>query len=218
MHRYLPVLILFATSCSSMISFKAHELQNATYRFKQKGRPWQKVDVVVGQDSLRLTSATGDAISLKPGTKVHFQKYSVDPDVMVVPFKYRPASVNLPRQLNTDFNGNLFVGFRADRFTLRTRKGRTGIRKKLYHSAVAVGGFAGIGSTFISPWTTNNMQPDEYEGFILSRGISALVALNSLTAGIGVGWDYLTDRDKAIWIYQNKPWLGLTLGLNLTKH
>lgn len=33
--------------------------------------------------------------------------------------------------------------------------------------------------------------------------------------GVGVGWDYLTDRDKGIWIYQNKPWYGLTVGLNL---
>ena len=42
-----------------------------------------------------------------------------------------------------------------------------------------------------------------------------MIGLKTLTVGFGVGWDYLTDRDKNIWIYQNKPWIGLTLGLNL---
>jgi hypothetical protein len=32
-----------------------------------------------------------------------------------------------------------------------------------------------------------------------------MFGLNNLTVGAGVGWDSLTDRDKNIWIYQNKP-------------
>lgn len=42
-----------------------------------------------------------------------------------------------------------------------------------------------------------------------------MIGVNNLTVGVGVGWDYLTDRDKAIWIYQNKPWIGVTIGLNI---
>ncbi|MFN3840039.1 MAG: hypothetical protein ACK4RF_04960 [Cyclobacteriaceae bacterium] len=68
---------------------------------------------------------------------------------------------------------------------------------------------------FISPWTTNNQITDEYDGFILSRGLSAMAGINNLTVGVAIGWDYLTDRDKVVWIYQNKPWVGLMIGLNI---
>ena len=87
--------------------------------------------------------------------------------------------------------------------------------KELKHSAITVGGFGGLGSAFISPWTTNYRTTDEYDGLVLSRGLAFMVGINSLTVGLGVGWDYLTDRDKDIWIYQNKPWYGITLGLNI---
>jgi hypothetical protein len=67
----------------------------------------------------------------------------------------------------------------------------------------------------MTPWTTNNQMMDEYNGMVLARGLTGMVGINALTVGIGVGWDYLTDRDNDIWIYQNKPWYGLTIGLNL---
>lgn len=42
-----------------------------------------------------------------------------------------------------------------------------------------------------------------------------MMGYKSLTVGLGVGWDNLLDRDKDIWVYQSKPWYGLTLSLNL---
>jgi hypothetical protein len=85
----------------------------------------------------------------------------------------------------------------------------------MLHRGVTVGAFGGIASTGVTPWTTNNLSSDEYNGLILSRGFALMIGLNTLTVGLGVGWDYLTDRDKRIWIYQNKPWYGLSVGLNL---
>ena len=72
-----------------------------------------------------------------------------------------------------------------------------------------------ITPAFVSPWTTNYKTTDEYNAFILSRGFAAMVGFNNLTVGLGIGWDYITDRDKDIWIYQNQAWYGLTLSLNL---
>lgn len=31
----------------------------------------------------------------------------------------------------------------------------------------------------------------------------------------GLGFDTLLDRNAQFWIYQERPWLGLMLGLNL---
>src|SRR6185436_17899807 len=106
-------------------------------------------------------------------------------------------------------------GYRLDRFRVRTIETPAGRRKKIQHKAVTIGAFGGLGSTSISPWTTNQATTDEYNGLVLCRGIALMFGINSLTVGIGVGKDYLTDRDKDIWIYQNKPWYGLTLSVNI---
>jgi len=153
--------------------------------------------------------------SMVPSNGQVLFRRSFDVDVMTVPFKFRPATQNLPRQLNVDFNGNLFLGYRVDRYKLILIQTPAGILKKVRHRAITVGAFGGLGTTSITPWTTNNGTTDEYSGFILNRGISIMGGVNNLTVGFGVGWDYLTDRDKDVWIYQNKPWYGLTLSLNL---
>ena len=169
----------------------------------------------VKEDTLIITGeANHEAIVPERGKEQIFLKTSFDVDVMTVLFKYRPSAAGFPRQINTDFNGNLFLGYRQDRYDLKFKKSRSGVKKELYHFGYTLGGFAGIGSTFVSSWTTNYQTTDEYDGFILSRGLAVMVAINNLTVGGGIGWDYLTDRDKNIWIYQNKPWLGLTLSLN----
>jgi hypothetical protein len=134
---------------------------------------------------------------------------------MTVPFKYRTGSYQLPRQLTTDFNGNVFVGYRIDRFTLQYKKTPFGTRLQKGHHALTAGGFFGIGTTAVTPWTTYYRITDEYYGLIVSRGFAIMFGLNSLTFGAGLGWDRLTDRDKNIWIYQDKPWYGVTFGLNL---
>jgi len=55
----------------------------------------------------------------------------------------------------------------------------------------------------------------EYDGFLLMNGVAGLVAVNKLTFGLGLGIDHLLDKNKKYWIYNHKPWLGLTVGLNL---
>lgn len=63
--------------------------------------------------------------------------------------------------------------------------------------------------------TTNNAIATEYDGLILQKGIAGIVAINKLTIGVSVGFDDLLDRNNKNWIYENKPWFGLMLGLNL---
>ena len=169
------------------------------------------------RDSIRVISARSPDNILNIGwsTNQFFLKRSFDVDVMTVAFKYRPSAVNLPMQLNTDFNGSVYLGYRMDRFKVKHKQTPFGPTPSHTHRGVTGGVFAGIASTAITPWTTNNRTPDEYSGFVLTRGVSLMIGVNAYTVGLGVGWDYLTDRDKNIWIYQNRPWFGLAVGLNL---
>lgn len=191
-----------------------YQLSNDYYEFHQPGQPTTEVFVRIKEDSIEITRLD-KSIEVVGGQDEFFVKKSFDIDAMTVLFKYRPSSMGFPRQINTSFNGNVYVGYRIDRFWLDYQKTPAGTVKELKHSALTVGGFGGLGTAFISPWSTNYQTTDEYDGVVLTRGLAFMIGLNSLTVGLGVGWDSLTDRDKDIWIYQNKAWYGLTLGLNI---
>jgi hypothetical protein len=213
--NFLIGLILI--SCGTIRNAPKYELGDGAYDFRQPGSVYIKTNVYVTEDTVRIFSRTKptEPVIPDPHKNEIFLKRSFDVDVMTIAFKYRPGSTYLPRQLNTDFNGNVFMGYRFDRFEMKLNRTPVGIRKTYRHRGITAGGFAGIGATAITPWTTNNQIGDEYNGFILSRGAVVMIGFNNLTVGGGLGWDYLTDRDKEKWIYQNKRWYGLTIGLNI---
>jgi hypothetical protein len=179
---------------------------------------YSTVYVDVKEDTLVIIPVDKNQTDLTRTKEVENQilvRKSFDVDVLAVPFKFRPSSYNFPRQLTVDFNGSIFLGYRFDRYKVLFTQTPVGVVKKLRHRALTMGFFGGVGTTAVNPWTTNYRTTDEYNGFILNRGLSLMAGVNNLTVGAGVGWDYLTDRDKEIWIYQNKPWFGLTISLNL---
>ncbi len=77
------------------------------------------------------------------------------------------------------------------------------------------GFFAGPGTTLISPFTTRNQRSDEYNGMIIQGGFAGFIESNIASFGLAVGYDYLLSPDSEIWIYQNKPWVGLVVGVAL---
>ena len=208
---------IFLLSCSTLKESPKYELGDDHYRFRQKPKGYQDAWVYVSDDSITILSYEDPdvAIPVRRNEDLLFLKRSFDIDVMTVAFKFRPASLNLPRQLTTDFNGNVYLGYRFDRFRVRYTKTPYANKPSVGHRGITAGIFGGIGATAVTPWTTNNLQGDEYSAPILSRGLAVMLGIRDLTVGLGVGWDYLTDRDKNIWIYHNKPWYGLTAGLNL---
>lgn len=48
-----------------------------------------------------------------------------------------------------------------------------------------------------------------------SKGIAGIVAINGFTVGLTFGFDKLLDKNRTVWIYEEKPWFGLAVGLNL---
>lgn len=217
--RLFPLVISFLLlgSCAGVQNAPKYELSDGYYDFREDGKVQKGVYVAVRNDTLQVfgNNMQGEALIAAPHKKQTFLKKSFDLDVMTIAFKYRPSLASLPRQLSTDFNGNVYLGYRFDRFKVRVTDTPAGLKKSYRHRGVTIGGFGGLGATAMTPWTTNNLMSDEYTGVVLTRGVAVMVAINNLTVGTGIGWDYLTDRDKHIWIYQNAPWYGLTVGLNI---
>ena len=147
---------------------------------------------------------------------ISFSKVSFDLDLLTFLFKYRPAQTNFPRQLNAEPNGVIFAGYRTDIFSVDYVPSVPGsLRQSVSHTGFSFGLFTGFGSTLMTPWVTSTEINKEYEGMVWSNGVAALLAVQNISIAMGVGFDYLLDGNREVWIYQNKPWFGFAVGINL---
>lgn len=67
----------------------------------------------------------------------------------------------------------------------------------------------------VSPTTTNDQTEHEYDGIVWTKGVAGIFAINTFTIGVSLGFDNLLDQNRTVWIYESKPWIGFTFGLNL---
>lgn len=145
-----------------------------------------------------------------------FRHSNFDLDLFTMPVKLRPAQNDVPWQLNANLNGAVYAGYRTDKFNLHYTPNPLGkVKRSVTHLGISFGVFSGIGNTFMSPTNTNFYITTEYDGVVWTKGIAAIFALNNFTAGLALGTDNLTDKNKSHWNYEGRPWLGLVLGLNL---
>lgn len=161
-----------------------------------------------------LYPASSDTLPLR---KHHtFYQPSFDVDVLTIPFKFRLPVRGFPPQLNTAFNGALYFGYRTDAYRLHYRRTRLGgYHRATSHYGYSVRVFTGLGATPVNPWVTSYATDREYDGFVLSAGVASIIAVNSLSFGVGAGYDRLMDDNRQHWIYRGQPWIGFLFGLNL---
>ena len=81
------------------------------------------------------------------------------------------------------------------------------------HSGFDFGLFAGFGITQINPTVTGDKITQEYDGIIFQKGVGLFMTLERMSVGIVLGFDNLMDSNKDVWLYNQKPYLGLCLGI-----
>ncbi len=208
-------------SCATLKETARYEFIDDEYWYRQRPNKYQKVyvDADLEKDSIKIYPVSPEFEDDLPEVIENADQYFIMRDlhlnILTIPFKFRPSTAGFPSQLNSNINGELFLGYRIDKFRRHYKNTPAGIKDEMLHWGVSAGIFGGLGSSVIAPWTTSYQTMDEYNGFILSRGVGVLGSVNRLNVGFALGWDYLTDRDKSIWIHQNKIWYGLALGLTL---
>ncbi len=162
--------------------------------------------------TIPLNTITDSSIS----NRIVFKKQSLDVDITSILLKYRTSVYGLPAQLTTDLNMALYVGWRHDYFYLMSKKDPLDRSyHKISNRGYDFGVFAGPGTTLISPFTTQNKRTDEYNGMIIQTGIAGFIESNIASFGLAVGYDYLMNPDRKIWIYTNRPWVGFVVGIAL---
>lgn len=162
---------------------------------------------------LSIPLKTADSVQTTPLT---FRKKSLDIDITSVLLKYRPSVNGLPQQLTADLNMAMYAGMRFDSYKITDRVDPLGKHSpKITNLGYDFGIFAGPGISPINPFTTNNRTNNDYSGMIFQMGVAGFLESSIASFGIAVGFDYLLNRDRAIWIYNKKPWLGFVVGIAL---
>lgn len=234
MIRFLLLLLMITfVSCRALKDSPKYKLTDGVYKTKEDGHE-MTVYVENAEDSVLVyqlapgwkTKITNSK-PLKP--KVYPQggvekeiaaskywKNTFDLDVLTIPFKYRPSTSSFTPQLSNHLNGALYLGYRNDTYELSYKRNPVGkISQRITHLGFSAGIATGMGVTPLNPWVTDNNINVEYDGFIWSKALCVLMAVEKLNFGLALGVDHLLDRNRKYWIYQGKPYLGLTVGLNL---
>ncbi len=222
------------TSCTTVKKNALQDLPENVYRISSKSdrsflpvnnsdsqRVIKKIEVYTDEDSMYFivpNTTVKSVLRLNEHTTRPLVLFSqgFDFDVFTTPFKFRPAINGLPQQLNTNFNGSFYFGYRTDRFSVQRKASRYGIsRDHFTRTGLGVGAFVGVGSAFINPLSMRNTIDYEYDAVAIDYGIAVLLGLRNFNTGFSVGFDFLTDKNRKEWVYQHKPWMGIFIGLNL---
>ncbi|KAA9038519.1 hypothetical protein FW778_13235 [Ginsengibacter hankyongi] len=234
---YKIIVIVYALTllfgCGVTGTSTKYNFSSGYYHSKLEGKVNKKYYVVTsGEDSIKVYAA-GDIKANRDSVKsiavlftshekpANFKQYKFraegfDLDVLSIVFKYRPAVAHFPGQLNTNFNGALYAGYRIDNYFLTYNKTPFQFtNRKIRHHGYSIGGFAGVGAAHIDQSVTLNRINYEYDGAVISTGVASEFGFNKITFGVVFGVDLLTDQNKRLWVNEEKPWIGLSIGLNL---
>ena len=232
-YKYTVIAILvigLLASCNTLEEASLHGLNSGYYKLKSDNLNARNVYLDVTDEKIDVyhhkeqqpdkkqfltipLNTTADSLRFDP---MVFKKQSLDVDITSIFFKYRPSVYGLPAQLTSDLNMAMYVGWRYDYFHVMSKKDPLGRSyHKISNRGYDFGVFAGPGATLISPFTTLNMRTDEYSGMIIQTGIAGFIESNIASFGLAIGFDYLLNPDRKIWIYNNKPWVGFIVGIAL---
>ncbi|RFS14974.1 hypothetical protein [Emticicia sp. C21] len=167
-------------------------------------------------DSLNASDFYPQEIKEASSEKSFFSKQSFDIDFLTIPLKYRFPSKDVPSQLNTNLNGAVYLGYRVDKYVVGYKPDfLSRSLRNITHYGFSFGLFNGLGNTAMNPTTNFNGISQEYDGVVWNKGLAGILAINNFTVGLSLGIDNLLDKNKKVWIYESKPWVGIAFGLNL---
>jgi hypothetical protein len=224
--------LLFLCSCAFLEKAARHDFSEGRYVQVIPGSKPARVYATVNDDSITIyplkKTEVGDEIDKTNTMVIHlgetnqvdeitrstFRKTFVDFDLITILFKYRPEGESMPNQLNSNLNAAAYFGFRKDFYRVRPLRSPLEVsRNYLHHYSFDAGPFAGFGSVAMNPWVTDNHLTSEYDGFIFQKGVGAFFGINEVNFGILLGFDTLLDANRKYWIYQEKPWFGIAIGI-----
>jgi hypothetical protein len=234
MKAFIVVIIicLFTFSCVPLEKISRHDFDSGYYKIKTPGSSAANIYLDLKGDSVTIydtdiqgksktpdkTSARVVKISeISQGGLLYnstLVRKSIDFDLSTVLLKYRNETEDVPNQLSYNVNAVLYCGIRRDFFMIRSHP--TPLNKNnpfIRQIGLDIGLMAGMGITPVNATVTKSRTLLEYDGWFFQKGIAAFLTFERMTVGISIGVDNLLDKNSNIWIYNQKPWIGLVLGI-----
>ena len=236
MRRFNPLIYFFtmmiAAGCGSLDKIARHDFDSGYYRLKTPDEKPVKVYADVSEDSLDIypvlkeekfkyldtINYRSSIVSLiRPGDFLYnstFTRVTPDMDLTTALLKFRPAQKDVPPQLSANLNAAIYFGAKKDYFRIITRKTPLHqVNSRMNHFGFDAGFFAGIGITPVKYTVTDYNVELEYDGIVFEKGVAFYFGINFLTFGVAIGFDNLLDDNRKYWVYNQKPWIGLMLGI-----
>ena len=227
------VVLLLSASCASLGKLTRHDFDSGFYKLKIKGAEPSRVYAEVTEDSVivypvklegkkefpNTSSSNGSRIS-RIGRDNYFYKScftnnSLDVDLTSIIFKSRHTMDDVPNQFSADLDIALYAGFRKDFYRIVTPVHPLHETKSYVQQiGFDLGVFAGIGSSPVNPTVTNNKVSQEYDAMIFRKGVAAFISINKMSFGLAVGFDNLLDKNRSLWIYNQKSYFGLIISVS----
>jgi hypothetical protein len=236
--RFFRKLCLFSSvalisfGCVSVERIARHDFSSGFYQLRTRDKNHADVYITRTEDSIKVyplitagntkapdkNAFTGSSFKdIIPGNyfyKSCFTNRTVDADLSTIIMKYRPERSGVPNQLNANINAAIYVGYRVNFYKLIPEK--TPLMNEssyIRQTGFDAGLFAGIGITSLNPTVTADRITQEYDGIVFQKGIAAFFTFNTMSVGLALGFDNLLDANKSVWIYNQKPYIGLMIGI-----
>lgn len=221
---------MVGSSCKSL--HQIEKIPEDTYLMSAE--QYSKLDAaskpLIGQKTIQIEVDRSDTIlkivpvltQLKPLElkldnidQIKLHRYTLDIDVLAVPFKIRPSVEGFPAQLDANFDAALYIGRRRDNYSIKKTKSRRSSKTHISGEGYGYGAFVGIGAVAMNPYVTRQLINYEYSGLVFNGGIAGIYDAKRFNIGLAIGADILMDRNRTNWIYQGKPWIGVLFGIDL---
>jgi hypothetical protein len=229
----LLLIMLFLYSCVPVEKIARHDFDSGFYKLQTQEGEVTRVYTKVINDSVVVYPLTSEGKKESPdiysfrGIRINniksgnyfyrsrFINKSIDVDLTTVILKYRLPQGGVPNQLSSNINAAIYLGFRKDFYKVMTHVSPLGEETSFIRQiGFDAGIFAGIGISPINPTVTRNAIMQEYDGLVFQKGVAGFITFDKISVGISLGFDNLLDKNKTSWIYNQKPYVGLLIGIS----
>ncbi len=154
------------------------------------------------------------------GEKFNYKSSESITQALTVPFKFRGAMNHIPYEVTTGVNVGIGYGIKWKWSSLKPIYHKNQKKMVAYVDddfSFALLPFAGFTTIKQTPSNTNNNIESDRTIIGLNYGVSALTQFNKLTIGVAYGFDKGLGEGVIYWLYQDKNWIGLIVGLEILK-
>ncbi len=133
-----------------------------------------------------------------------------------IPVKVRLRTGEYPYQAEGSINFGIAYGWKFTHHVYQNyyyRKTGDFVNSSENHYSLTPGLFAGPGIIELTP--QNSITPNNRNILSFTYGAMLVCGVNRLNVGLALGFDNAVGNSDKEWVYQNKPWIGVTISFDL---